>query len=73
MVCSKFSRSGWSVGRSALLVKGGTLKKRPSPYLHEVLTWSNKVSPRTLQMALIDARIVPESEPRPLLLQFDAR
>jgi len=26
-----------------------------------------------LQMALIDARIVPESEPRPLLLQFDAR
>jgi hypothetical protein len=28
-VCSKFSRSGWSVVRSASLTKGGTSKKRP--------------------------------------------
>jgi hypothetical protein len=34
-VCSTFSRSGWSVVRSA---KGGTLKKRPSPHLHKVPT-----------------------------------
>jgi hypothetical protein len=47
-VCSKFSRSGWSVVRSASLAEGGTSKKRPSPYLHKVLTRSNKVSPRTL-------------------------
>jgi hypothetical protein len=33
-----FSRSGWSVVRSASLVKGGTLKKRPSPHLHKVPT-----------------------------------
>jgi len=46
-------RSGWSVARSTLLDKGGTLKKRPSPHLHKVLTQSNKVSPWTLQMALI--------------------
>jgi hypothetical protein len=30
-----FSRSGWSVVRSASLAKGGTLKKRPSPHLHK--------------------------------------
>jgi hypothetical protein len=47
-----FSRSGWSIVRSALLAKGGTLKKRLSPHLHKVLTWSNKVSPLTLQIAL---------------------
>jgi hypothetical protein len=35
-VCSTFSRSGWSVVRSAPLAKGGTPKKRPSPHLHEV-------------------------------------
>jgi hypothetical protein len=39
--------------RSALLAKGGALKKRLSPHLHKVPTWNNKVSPRTLQMALI--------------------
>jgi hypothetical protein len=43
--CSVFSRSGCSVVRSASLAKGGTSKKRPSPHLHKVLTWSNKVSP----------------------------
>jgi hypothetical protein len=43
-----FSRSGWSVVRSAPLAKGGTSKKRPSPHLHKVLTRCHKVSPRTL-------------------------
>jgi hypothetical protein len=52
-VCSTFSRSGWSVVRSASLAKGSTSKKRPSPHLNKVPTRSNKVSPRTLQMALI--------------------
>jgi hypothetical protein len=33
-----FSRSGWSVVRSASLDKGGTSKKRPSPHLQEVPT-----------------------------------
>jgi hypothetical protein len=51
--CSTFSRSGWSVVRSASLVKGGTSKKGPSPHLHKVPTWCNKVSPRTLQTALV--------------------
>jgi hypothetical protein len=46
-VCSTFSRSGWSVVRSAWLAKVGTSKKRPSPHLHKVPTRSNKVSPRT--------------------------
>jgi hypothetical protein len=50
---STFSRSGWSVVRSAFLAKGGTLKKRLSPHLHKALTWSNKVSRQTLQIALI--------------------
>jgi hypothetical protein len=31
-----FSRSGWSVVRSASLAKGGTSKKRQSRHLHEV-------------------------------------
>jgi hypothetical protein len=31
-VCNTFSRSGWSVVRSASLAKGGTLQKRPSPH-----------------------------------------
>jgi hypothetical protein len=50
---TSFSRSGWSVLRSASLAKGGTSKKRPSPHLHKVQTRSNKVSPRTLQTALL--------------------
>jgi hypothetical protein len=33
-VRSTFSRSGWSVVRSASLSKGGTSKTRPSPHLH---------------------------------------
>jgi hypothetical protein len=47
------SGSGWSVVRSASLSKGGTSKKRPSPHLHKVPTQSNKMSPRTLQTALV--------------------
>jgi hypothetical protein len=38
---------------AALLAKGGTLKKRLSLHFHKVLTRSNKVSPQTLQTALI--------------------
>jgi hypothetical protein len=52
-VCSAFSRSGWSVLRSASLGKGGTSKKRPSPHLHKVPTRNNKASPRTFQTALV--------------------
>jgi hypothetical protein len=52
-VCSTFSRSGWSVVRSAWLTKGGISKKRPSPHLHKVPTGSNKVSPRTSQTAVV--------------------
>jgi hypothetical protein len=52
-VYSTFSRSGWSIIRSASLAKGGTSKKRPSPHLHKVPTRSNKVSPRTLHTALV--------------------
>jgi hypothetical protein len=52
-VCSTFSRSAWSGIRSASLAKGGTSKKRPSPHLHKVQTRSNKLSPRTLQTALV--------------------
>jgi hypothetical protein len=48
-----FSRSGWSVVRIASLAKGGTLKNKPSPHLHKVPTRSDKVSPRTLQTALV--------------------
>jgi acyl-CoA synthetase (AMP-forming)/AMP-acid ligase II len=36
-----FSRSEWSVVRSASLAKAGTSKKRPSPHLHKTPTWSN--------------------------------
>jgi hypothetical protein len=50
-ICGTFSRSGWSVVRSASLAKGGTSKKRPSPHLHIVPTRSSKVGPRTLQTA----------------------
>jgi hypothetical protein len=52
-VCSTFSRSGWSVVRSASLAKGGASKKRPSPHLHKFPTRSNKVSPRTLQKPVV--------------------
>jgi len=38
-------RNGWSIVRSALLAKGGNMKKSLSPHLHKVPTWSNKVSP----------------------------
>jgi hypothetical protein len=48
-----FSRSGWSVVKSASLAKGGTSKKGPSPHLHKVPTRSNEVSLRTLQTALV--------------------
>jgi hypothetical protein len=48
-----FSRSRLSVVRSASLAKEGTPKKRPSSHLHKVPTRSNKVSPRTFQMALV--------------------
>jgi hypothetical protein len=50
-----FSRSGWSVVRSASLAKGGTSKKRPPPHFQKVSTRSNEVSPRTLQTALVVA------------------
>jgi hypothetical protein len=56
-VCNTFSRSGWSVVRSASLAKGDTSKKRPSPHLYKVPTRSNKVNPRTLQTALISTRL----------------
>jgi hypothetical protein len=42
-----------SVVRSALLAKWGSLKKRPSLYLHKVLTQSYNVNPWTLQTALV--------------------
>jgi hypothetical protein len=47
MVCSMFSRSRWSIVRSASLAKGGTLKKRPSPHLHKfwlgVIQWVHEL------------------------------
>jgi hypothetical protein len=48
-VCSTFSRSGWSVVRSASFAKGGASKKRPSPHLYKVPTRSSKASPRTFE------------------------
>jgi hypothetical protein len=60
-ICSKFSRSGWSVVRSASLAKGSTSKKRPSPHLHKVPIRSNKVSPRTLQMDLVNPTLITNS------------
>jgi hypothetical protein len=33
--------------------KKSTSKERLSPHLHKVPSWSNKVSPQTLQMALV--------------------
>jgi hypothetical protein len=37
MVCCTFTRSGWSIVRSASLAMGGTLKKRLALNLHKVL------------------------------------
>jgi hypothetical protein len=53
-ICSTFSKSRWSVVRSAPLSKGGSSKTRPSSHLYKVSTRSNKMSPRTLQTALVD-------------------
>jgi hypothetical protein len=53
MTVTPFSRSGWSVVRSASRAKEGTSKNRLSPHLHKVPILSNKVSPRTLQTALV--------------------
>jgi hypothetical protein len=53
MTVTPFSRSGWSVVRSASLARGGTSKNRPLPHLHKVPTRSNTVSPQTLQTALV--------------------
>jgi hypothetical protein len=61
MVCSAFSRSGWSVVRSASLAKGGTSKKRPT-HLHKVTTRSNKMRPLTFQTALVYKILVGKSE-----------
>jgi hypothetical protein len=61
---ARFSRSGCSVARSALLAKRGTSKKRPLPHLHEVPTRSNKVSPRTLQTVLLFTQNRRRSEQR---------
>jgi hypothetical protein len=52
-VCNTFSRSGWSVVRSASLNTGATSKKRPSSHLRKVPTRSNNVSPLTFQTALV--------------------
>jgi hypothetical protein len=52
-IVTPFSRSGWSVARSASLAKGGTSKTKMSPHLHKVPTRSNKLSPRTLQTTLV--------------------
>jgi hypothetical protein len=57
-VYSTFSSSGWSIVRSALFAKGGTSKKRPSPHLHKVPTWSNKVSPQTFQTVVVQSTFV---------------
>jgi hypothetical protein len=53
-----FLRSGWCGVRSALLAKGGTLEKGLSPHLHKFPTWSNNVSPRTFQTALVSQTLV---------------
>jgi hypothetical protein len=56
MTVTPFSRSGWSVVRSASFAKGSTSKKRPPPHLHKVPTRSNKVSSRTFQTALVSLK-----------------
>jgi hypothetical protein len=50
-VHSTISRNGWSIVRSASFAKGGTSIKRLPQHLHKLPTWSNKVSPLTLQTA----------------------
>jgi hypothetical protein len=72
-VCSTFSRSGWSVVRSQSFIKGGTSKKRPSPHLHKVPTQSNKISPRTLQTALVFCTLGATPRLRPLWAYFSPR
>jgi hypothetical protein len=52
-ICSTFSRSGWNLVRSESLAKGGNSKKRPSPHLHKISSWSNNVKPRILQTSLV--------------------
>jgi hypothetical protein len=69
-VCSTFSRSGWSVVRSAWLAKGGTSKKRQSPHLHKVPTRSNKASPRTFQTALVHWMLFLRGFPSPPIIFF---
>jgi hypothetical protein len=39
--------------KKCIACQGGTSKRRPSLHLHKVLTRSNKVSPQTLQVALV--------------------
>jgi hypothetical protein len=63
-VCSTFTKSGWSVVRSALLDKGSASKKRPSLLLHKVPTRGNKVSPRTFQTALVHQLLFPARKPQ---------
>jgi hypothetical protein len=48
-----FSRSGWSVVKSASLARGRISKKRQSPHLHKVPTRSNKMGPPTFQTELV--------------------
>jgi hypothetical protein len=39
--------------KKCITCQGRYFEKRPSPHLYEAQTWSNKVSPRTLQTALV--------------------
>jgi len=39
---------------SSFITNGGTSKSKPSPHLHKVLTRDNKLSPRTLQAAVVN-------------------
>jgi hypothetical protein len=50
---ARFREVGWSIVRSASFAKGGASKKRPSPHLYKVPTRSNKMSPRTLETAVV--------------------
>jgi hypothetical protein len=72
-VCSTFSRSGWSIVRSASLAKGRTSERRPSPHLHNVPTQSNKVSQRTLQTALVYTWAYTITTPVPTVARSKAR
>jgi hypothetical protein len=57
VVCSRFSRSEWSVVRSVSLANGGVSKKRPSLHLNKVPTRSNKLSPWNFQTAVVQFKI----------------